>query len=143
MTAAGRTTVDECVLVELPRILDHRGNLTFIEGDGHIRFPVRRAYWIYDVPGGAERGGHAYRLLEEFVVALSGSFNVALDDGRTNRNVLLNRSYFGLHVPSMIWRSFEDLSTNAVCLVLASLPYSEDDYFRVYEEFRHAKETDR
>lgn len=138
-----RATVDDCLLVDLPRVLDHRGNLTFVEGGSHVRFPLRRAYWIYDVPGGAERSGHAYRRLEEFVIALSGSFSIVLDDGVATRSVLLNRSYYGLYVPTMIWRSLEDFSTNAVCLVLASLPYSEDDYFRVYDEFRHAKEGER
>ncbi len=138
-----RATVDDCLLGDLPRVLDHRGNLTFVEGGRHVRFPLRRAYWIYDVPGGAERGGHAYRRLEEFVIALSGSFTVVLDDGVATRSVLLNRSYFGLYVPTMIWRSLEDFSTNAVCLVLASLPYSEEDYVRVYDEFQRAKESER
>jgi dTDP-4-dehydrorhamnose 3,5-epimerase-like enzyme len=133
------TTVDDCVLIDLPKIPDYRGNLTFIEAGAHVPFPLRRAYWLYDVPGGAARGGHAYRELEEFVIGLSGSFSVVLDDGRKTRRVLLNRSYFGLYIPSKIWRSFEDFSTNAVCLVLASLPYAEEDYFRVYEEFRRAK----
>jgi len=142
MNSRSRSTIANCRLVELPKFLDFRGNLTFIEGGAHVPFPLRRTYWIYDVPGGAARGGHAYRRLEEFVIALSGSFSVALDDGRKTRSLLLNRSYFGLYIPSKIWRSFEDFSTNAVCLVLASLPYEEEDYFRVYEEFRRAKELE-
>jgi dTDP-4-dehydrorhamnose 3,5-epimerase-like enzyme len=143
MTIRMRSTVDDCVLIDLPKIPDYRGNLTFVEGDRHVPFPLRRAYWIHDVPGGAQRGGHAYRQLQEFLIALSGSFSVVVDDGRKQRSVLLNRSYFGLYVPNMIWRSLEDFSTNAVCLVLASLPYSEEDYFRVNDDFLRAKGVSR
>jgi len=122
--------VQDCRLIQLPKIPDPRGNLTFIEGERHIPFAIRRAYWIYDVPGGEVRGGHAYQALQEFVVALSGSFDVVLDDGHERRTVLLNRSYFGLYIPQLIWRHLENFSTNAVCLILASLPYDEHDYIR-------------
>jgi hypothetical protein len=123
-------------LIDLPKIPDPRGNLSFIEGDNHIPFTVRRTYWIYDVPGGERRGGHAYRTLHEFFVALSGSFDVVLDNGRGARQtVVLNRSYVGLHVPPMTWRHLENFSTNAVCLILASEHYDEGDYLRDRDEF--------
>jgi hypothetical protein len=122
-------------LIELPKFLDPRGNLTFIEGEAHIPFPIRRAYWIYDVPGGERRGGHAYRELEEFIVALSGSFEVVVDDGANPRTFGLNRSYVGLYVPGRLWRALENFSTNAVCLILASRAYDEADYIRDRAEF--------
>lgn len=121
--------------IELPRITDPRGNLTYAEGHRHVPFVVRRAYWIYDVPGGEVRGGHAYRGLEEVIIALSGSFAVVVDDGSVTETVELNRSYFGLYIPAMTWRQLEDFSTNGVCLILASGPYSEDDYIRDYDAF--------
>ncbi len=121
--------------ISLPKISDPRGSLSFLESNLHVPFVVRRAYWIYDVPGGEVRGGHAYRSLEEFFVALSGSFDVVLDDGRRKESVSLNRSYFGLYVPRMTWRHLENFSTNAVCLILASSHYQEDDYLRDYEQF--------
>lgn len=132
--------VADCRIVDLPRILDPRGNLTFIEGERHVPFRIRRAYWIYDVPGGEVRGGHAYRTLDELLVSLSGSFDVVLDDGRERRVVPLNRSYCGLLVPRMIWRHVENFSTNSVCLILASAPYDEDDYIRDYDLFRRLRE---
>src|SRR5947209_20120010 len=110
-------------MLELPTVADPRGKLTFIEGQRQVAFSIRRAYWIYDVPGGEVRGGHAHRALEEFIIALSGSFDVVVDDGRTEDTLLLNRSYFGLYVPPMTWRQLENFSTNGVCLVLASQPY--------------------
>lgn len=122
-------------LIDLPKIPDPRGNLSFIEGENHIPFRVRRAYWIYDVPGGERRGGHAYRTLHEFFVALSGSFDVVVDDGSGPEHVVLNRSYVGLHVPPMTWRHLENFSTNAVCLILASEHYDEADYLRDRDEF--------
>jgi len=121
--------------VELPRITDPRGNLTYAESHRHVPFVIRRAYWIYDVPGGEVRGGHAYRELEEVIIALSGSFSVVVDNARASETVQLNRSYFGLYVPPMTWRQLEDFSTNGVCLILASQPYSEDDYIRDYDTF--------
>jgi hypothetical protein len=127
--------VSDCRIIDLPRLLDHRGNLSVVEIGRPVPFIIRRVYWIYDVPGGETRGGHAYRTLKEFMIALSGSFDVILDDGEQRKVVSLNRSYFGLYVPKMIWRYLENFSTNAVCMILASLPYSEEDYIRDYKEY--------
>jgi dTDP-4-dehydrorhamnose 3,5-epimerase-like enzyme len=125
-------------IVELPRILDRRGNLTFIESRRHIPFAIARAYWLYDVPGGQMRGGHAYRELEEFVVSLSGSFDVVIDEGAGPQHVVLNRSYLGLYIPRLVWRHIENFSTNAVCLILASRHYDPADYIRDYPDFLRA-----
>lgn len=122
----------------LPKIADPRGNLTFVEGEKHIPFRIQRVYTIYNVPGGERRGGHAYRTLEEFVIALSGSFDLVLSDGRDVYRVSLNRAYHGIYIPSMIWRHMENFSTNAVALILASRHFEESDYFRDYELFRQA-----
>jgi glyoxylate utilization-related uncharacterized protein len=119
-----------CRIVELPRIRDPRGSLTFIEAERHVPFRIARSYWIYDVPGGETRGGHAYHELEELLVALSGSFDVVVDDGSGPERHVLNRSYFGLYVPPMVWRTVENFSTNAVALVLASRHFDEADYVR-------------
>lgn len=128
-------------IVNLPRFLDHRGNLSFVEEEAHIPFKVERVFWIYDVPGGEDRGGHAYKNSEEFIVALSGSFDVVLDDGMGNVNTFqLNRSYYGLYVPKMIWRQMANFSTNSVAMVLASTPYDVEDYIRNYEEFKSLKQ---
>jgi hypothetical protein len=127
--------VGGCRIITLPKIADVRGNLSFVEGGRHIPFEIRRAYWIYDVPGGASRGGHAYYKLEEFIIAASGSFDVAVDDGSERQVVPLNRSYFGLYVPPMVWRQIENFSSNSVTLILGSLPYSEEDYLRDHEAF--------
>lgn len=121
--------------IELETIVDPRGKLTFIEGGRHVPFAIARAYWIYDVPGGELRGGHAYRTLEELIIAVSGSFDVALADDKASEVVGLNRSYYALYVPSMTWRQLENFSTNGVCLVLASGPYDEADYIRDREAF--------
>jgi dTDP-4-dehydrorhamnose 3,5-epimerase-like enzyme len=129
------TISDDCEIIQLPKIHDPRGNLTFIEGQNHISFKIKRSYWIYDVPGGEIRGGHAYKKLHELIVAVSGSFDVVLDDGREKRNFALNRSYYGLYVPNLIWRSLENFSTNSLCLILASEVYNEDEYIRDYNEF--------
>lgn len=136
-------TVGDCTVVQLPKIHDPRGNLTFVEGGRHVQFDVRRAYWIYGVPGGEHRGGHAYRELHEVVIALSGSFEVHLDDGVNTATHLLNRGYAGLYVPNMIWRELSDFSTNAVCLILASRPYSEADYLRDKAAFLAAQGAPR
>jgi hypothetical protein len=121
----------------LPKISDARGNLTFAESRRSLPFVTRRAYWLYDVPGGVDRGGgHAYRTSEEFIVALSGSFDVTVDDGADRRTTCLNRSYFGLYVPATLWRHVDNFSTNAVCLVLASTAYDPEDYVRDFELFR-------
>jgi hypothetical protein len=129
-------SVYDCAIIKLPKILDDRGNLTFIQQQCHIPFKIARSYWIYDVPGGESRGSHAYKKLEECIIALSGSFEVFLDDGTAQKVINLNRAYYGLYVPKMIWRRMQNFSTNAVALILASLPYSEDDYVRDYEEYR-------
>ena len=130
------TKLSDIRMIDLPKILDERGNLSFIEELNHIPFKIKRTYWIYDVPGGEVRGGHAYKTLHEFIVALSGSFDVVLDDGTIKKIYSLNRSYFGLYVPNMIWRSIENFSTNALCMILASDRYNENDYIRDYEEFK-------
>jgi len=122
-------------IISLPKIEDPRGNLSFIEEVNHIPFRINRTYLIYDVPGGQTRGGHAYKELEEFIVALSGSFDVVLDDGKETKKYSLNRSYYGLYVPKMIWRSMENFSTNALCLTLASTKYNKRDYIRDYNNF--------
>lgn len=122
-------------IINFAKILDKRGNLTFIEGKNHIPFDIKRVYWIYDVPGGQKRGGHAYKTLQEVIIALSGSFDVILDDGNEKKKFSLNRSYYGLYVPKMIWRYVENFSTNSLCLVLASDKYNDKDYIRNYKEF--------
>lgn len=120
----------------LPIICDVRGNLSFFENDNQIPFQIRRTYWIYDVPGGESRGGHAYRETEEFIVALSGSFDVILDSGNGEKvRYHLNRSYKGLYVPKMVWREMDNFSTNSLALITASTPYNSDDYIRDYEQF--------
>jgi len=129
-------SVADCRIVGLPRIEDPRGNLSFIEGGNHIPFVIERTYWIYDVPGGQGRCGHAYHLLEEFIVAISGSFDVIVDDGKEKKTFQLNRSYYGLYLPKMIWRSLENFSTNSLGMVLASRHYEEEDYIRDYNVFR-------
>ncbi len=122
-------------IIQLPRILDKRGNLSFIEECSHIPFKIERTYWIYDVPGGESRGGHAYRNTDEFIVALSGSFDVVLDNGIEKKTYTLNRSYYGLYVPKGIWREMTDFSTNSLALLLASTPYEASDYIRDYDDF--------
>jgi hypothetical protein len=128
-------SVQDCRLIDLPKIHDPRGNLTFIESGEHLPFEIERAFWIYDVPGGSVRGGHAYRTGQEFIVALSGSFDVIVDDGSHLIRHTLNRSYYALLVPNLIWREMINFSTNAVALVLASSRYSTDDYVRDYRDF--------
>ena len=131
--------IDACQLVSLPKIADPRGNLTFIEGGNHIPFDIQRVYYLYDVPGGAERGGHAHKGLHQLIIAMSGSFDVVLDDGREKKRVHLNRSYNGLYVCPMIWRELDNFSSGSVCMVLASSKYEEDDYFRNYADFIQAR----
>jgi hypothetical protein len=123
-------------LIQLPKFLDPRGNLSFLESGNHIPFEIARSYWIYDVPGGEVRGGHAYEYLEEFIIALSGSFDVVLDDGSVETIYPLNRSYYGLYVPKLKWRKLQNFSTNALALILASSPYEENDYIRDYQQFK-------
>jgi dTDP-4-dehydrorhamnose 3,5-epimerase-like enzyme len=127
--------IDQCLILNLPRINDPRGNLTFVEAGRHIPFNIQRVYYLYDVPGGAERGGHAHKALHQFIIAMSGSFDIHLDDGKSKKTIHMNRSYYGLYVCPMIWREIDNFSSGAVCMVLASDFYDESDYFRSYNEF--------
>jgi glyoxylate utilization-related uncharacterized protein len=122
-------------IVELPKILDERGNLSFLEGDRHIPFAIKRTYWIYDVPGGEQRGGHAFKKQQEVIIALSGSLDVVVNDGVNEKRFSLNRSYYGLYIPSGIWRHMDNFSTNSVALVLSSTEYQENDYIRDHNQF--------
>lgn len=128
-------SIDTCQMVELPKISDPRGNLTFIESQRHIPFGIERVYYLYDVPQGSERGGHAHRALQQLLIAVTGSFDVHLDDGRQKKTIHLNRSFQGLYVCPMIWREIDNFSSGAVCMVLASAYYDESDYYRTYSEF--------
>lgn len=131
-------------LIELPKIADPRGNLTFIEENRHAPFEMRRVYYLYDVPGGETRGGHAHKKLEQLLIAASGSFDVVLDDGTQRQRFVLNRSHYGLYIPRMVWRELENFSSGSVCLVIASEYYDEDDYYRDFDEFlRDARELNR
>jgi len=134
-------TLNDCKPIDLPKIADARGNLTFIEGGRHVPFNIKRVYYLYDVPGGAERGGHAHKDLHQLIVAMSGSFDIVLDDGRQKKRIHLNRSYHGLYVCPMIWREMDNFSSGAVCLVLASNLYDESDYYRDYSDFVKAVST--
>lgn len=132
----------DCRLIELPKIKDARGNLTFIEGGIHVPFPIQRVYYLYDVPGGADRGSHAHKHLHQFIVAMSGSFDLVLDDGHSKKRFHLNRSYFGLYLCPMIWRDLDNFSSGSVCMVLASERYDETDYIRDYNQFLAAVKRD-
>jgi len=129
-------TIQDAKIMDLPKILDRRGNLSVIEEYKNIPFKIERTYWIYDVPGGEIRGGHAYKENQEFIVALSGSFDVILDDGKERKTYSLNRSYYGLYVPKGLWRQMENFSTNSLALIVASTPYNAEDYIYDYEEFK-------
>ena len=129
--------LDKCQMYDLPRINDPRGNLTFVEANRHIPFDIRRVYYLYDVPGGAERGGHAHKALHQLIIAMSGSFDIHLDDGFAKKTIHLNRSYNGLYVCPMIWREIDNFSSGAVCMVLASDYYDESDYYRDYALFNN------
>lgn len=128
-------SIIKCFVCDLPRIQDIRGNLSFIEGGVHLPFEIQRVYYLYDVPGGGERGGHAHKNLHQFIVAMSGSFDVTLDDGMEKKRIHLNRSYQGLYVCPMIWRELDNFSSASVCMVLASNKYDESDYIRDYSVF--------
>lgn len=127
--------LNDCRLIELPKITDPRGNLTFVEGGNHIPFDIKRVYYLYDVPGGSDRGAHAHKNLHQFVVAMSGSFDIVLDDGDRQRRFHLNRSYYGLYICPMMWRTLDNFSSGGVCMVLASECYSADDYIRDHDDF--------
>jgi hypothetical protein len=130
--------IEKCHILGFPKVVDPRGNLTFIEGERHIPFEMKRVFYLYDVPGGAERGGHAHRKLHQVIIAISGSFDVILDDGDVKQRYHLNRSYYGLYIEPMIWREMDNFSTGSVCMVLASEFYDEQDYYYEYDEFRAA-----
>jgi len=130
--------LSECRIIELPKIDEPRGNLTFVEGGRHIPFRIERVYYLYDVPGGAERGGHAHKKLEQFILAMSGSFDVILNDGCEQKRIHMNRSYYGLYISPMIWREIDNFSSGSVCMVLASEFYDETDYYRDFDQFRNA-----
>lgn len=130
--------IKECKLVNLPRINDPRGNLTYIEENNHIPYDIKRVFYLYDVPGGENRAGHALKNCFQFIIAATGSFNVTVDDGNKRQVFQLNRSYYGLHVPPLVWREIDNFSSGSVCLVLASEFYRESDYYRKYEDFLKA-----
>lgn len=131
--------IADCKIVELPKFLDVRGNLSFAEQKNHIPFEIKRTYWIYDVPGGEARGGHAFRENQEFVIALSGAFDVVVDDGQNKKTFTLNRSYYGLYIPKGLWRTMENFSTNSLALEFGSIHYDEQDYIREYDNFLKLK----
>ncbi len=132
-------TVEDVRIIELPKFLDARGNLSFVEQNNHIPFEIKRTYWIYDVPGGEDRGGHAFKENQEVVIALSGAFDVVVDDGEQKKTFTLNRSYYGLYIPKGLWRTMENFSTNSVALEFGSVAYSANDYIREYDEFLKLK----
>jgi len=131
-------SLDDCKTIELPKISDPRGNLTFIESGRHVPFEIKRVYYLYDVPGGATRAGHGHKTLEQLMIAMSGSFDVELDDGRAKKKYHLNRSSYGLYIPRMIWREIDNFSSGSVCMVLASNLFDEQDYYRDYQGFLRA-----
>lgn len=132
-------TIEGVKVIELPKFADPRGNLSFVEQLNHIPFEIKRTYWIYDVPGGENRGGHAFKQNEEFIVALSGAFDVIVDDGENKKKFTLNRSYYGLYVPAGLWREMENFSTNSLALEFGSIHYDENDYIREYDEYLKMK----
>lgn len=136
-------TANDCRLINLPKICDKRGNLSFAEQNNHIPFEIKRAFWVYDVPGGETRGGHAYKQSCEFIIALSGSFDVLIDDGTEKKVFQMNRSYYGLYVPCGLWREMINFSTNSLALVLASTPYDENDYIYDFDEFKKMKDNEQ
>ena len=127
--------LEQCRIVEIAKISDPRGNLSFVEGGQHIPFDIKRMYYLYDVPGGETRGGHAHKKLQQLIIAMSGSFDVVLDDGHSKQTFSLNRSYYGLYITNMVWRELVNFSSGSVCVVLASEHYDEGDYYREYDEF--------
>lgn len=131
--------LEDCRIIELPKISNPQGNLTFVESNNHIPFDINRVYYVYDVPGGAERGGHAHKELHQLIIAMSGSFDITLDDGKNKKKFHLARSYYGLYVCPMIWREIDNFSSNSVLMVLASNKYYEEDYYRKYDDFMRAR----
>jgi len=133
------TTIEDVKIIELPKFVDARGNLSFVEQLNHIPFEIKRTYWIYDVPGGENRGGHVFKQNQEFIVALSGAFDVIVDDGVHKKKFTLNRSYYGLYVPAGLWREMENFSTNSLALEFGSMSYNPEDYIREYDDFLKLK----
>lgn len=134
-------TIEDIKLVVLPKISDPRGNLSFVEQENHIPFEIKRTYWIYDVPGGESRGGHAYKETDEFIIAISGNFDVVVDDGKDRKVFTLNRSYFGLYIPRGLWRTIENFSTNSLALEFASTSYNRSDYVEDYVEYKKMRQN--
>jgi dTDP-4-dehydrorhamnose 3,5-epimerase-like enzyme len=133
------TTISDCHRVDLPKMSERRGALTPIYGQEHVPFEISRVYYLYDVPGGESRGGHAHKALQQLLVSVMGAFDVVVDDGQSRKTIRLDRAYFGLYIPQMIWRELINFSSGGICLVLTSLPYSEEDYVRVYDDFLNRK----
>lgn len=133
--------MDKPTIIQLPKFLDARGNLSFLEENNHVPFKIQRAYWIYDVPGGESRGGHAYRQNEEFMVSLSGSIDVIIDNGEKKETFTLNRSYYGLYVPKGLWREMDNFSTNSLALIVSSTQFDRSDYIRSYDDFKKLKDN--
>ena len=132
-------TIHDVKIIELPKFADPRGNLSFVEQNNHIPFEIKRTYWIYDVPGGESRGGHAYKTTDEFIIAISGGFDVTVDDGKEKKSFSLNRSYYGLYIPKGLWRKMENFSTNSLALEFANTVYDRFDYIENYEDFQKMK----
>ena len=132
-------TINDVKLIELPKFADPRGNLSFVEQNNHIPFEIKRTYWIYDVPGGESRGGHAYKTTDEFIIAISGGFDVTVDDGIEMKTFTLNRSYYGLYLPKGLWRTMDNFSTNSLALKFANTVYDHSDYIESYEDFQKMK----
>ena len=133
-------SLDDIKIINLPKILDSRGNLSFYEGNVHIPFDIKRTYWIYDVPGGECRGGHAFKNQQEFIIAISGSFDVIIQDGNSEKRIQLNRSYYGVYIPKMMWRSLENFSTNSLALLVSDTSYNASDYIRDLGEFKSLRD---
>ncbi|WP_036303487.1 sugar 3,4-ketoisomerase [Methylotenera sp. L2L1] len=131
--------LDDCRVIELPKMSDPRGNLSFVESDSQVPFAIQRVYYVYDVPGGTDRGGHAHKNLHQLIIAMSGSFDITLDDGKDKKKFHLARSYYGLYICPMIWRTMDNFSSGSVLMVLASTKYAEDDYYRNYDAFMNAR----
>ena len=132
--------IEKVKIIDLPKILDPRGNLSFLESNIHFPFEIKRTYWIYDVPGGEIRGSHAFKKSSEFIIALSGSFDVVLNDSKKEVKYSLNRSYYGLYVPNMLWRRLENFSTNSLALIVSSISYDQNDYIRNFKEYKKLNE---
>lgn len=134
-------TIEDVKFIELPKFMDPRGNLSFVEQNNHIPFEIKRTYWIYDVPGGEDRGGHAYKKTNEFIIAIAGAFDVTIDDGKCQKTFTLNRSYYGLYIPKGLWRKIDNFSTASLALEFANTLYDRSDYVENYEEYLRMKDN--